>query len=49
MAIPDYASLMRPLLDHLSDGQERRTQETLDALANTLGLSTAEQAEVLPS
>ncbi len=49
MPIPDYESLMRPLLEHLADGRERKTQETLDSLAGTLGISDTEKNELLPS
>lgn len=49
MAIPDFQSLMLPLLRYLDDGVERGTQETVDALAAELGLSEADVAELLPS
>lgn len=49
MAIPDFQSIMRPLLVHLADGRERTNQETLDAIAETLGVTADERALLLPS
>lgn len=49
MPIPDFQSLMLPLLRHLEDGRERSNQETLDALAEEFGLSQQEREELLPS
>lgn len=49
MPIPDFQSLMLPLLRHLEDGRERSNQETLEALAEEFGLSQQEREELLPS
>jgi restriction system protein len=49
MAIPDFEGVMRPLLAHLSDGQERGTRETLDALASEFKLNDDERRQPLPS
>jgi restriction system protein len=49
MAIPDYQTIMLPLLKHLGDGQERSTQETFDALADELDLSEEDRKELLSS
>jgi restriction system protein len=49
MAIPDFQSLMLPLLRSLADGQGRSTQETLDALAKELGLTEADVTQPMPS
>lgn len=49
MAIPDFQSLMLPLLRYLSDGKEHPNQETTEALAIEMKLSEAERAQVLPS
>jgi restriction system protein len=49
MTIPDFQSIMLPLLEHLSDGKEHLNQETLDALAQRFGLSDEELTELLPS
>lgn len=49
MTIPDYQSLMRPVLAHLQDGAVHRSREVKDAMADEFGLTEAERAEVLPS
>jgi restriction system protein len=49
MPIPDFESLMRPLLDHLADGIDHTTGETIDALARDFRLSEEELSELLPS
>jgi restriction system protein len=49
MAIPDYQTIMLPLLKHLSDREERSTQETFDALADAFNLSEEERKELLAS
>src|SRR5437867_10198880 len=40
---------MLPLLRSLADGSERSTQETLDALAEELGLTEADISQPMPS
>lgn len=49
MAIPDFQSLMLPLLRSLENGSERSTQETLDALAKNLRLNEADVTQPMPS
>jgi restriction system protein len=49
MPIPDYQTIMLPLLEHLSDGKERSTQETIDALSSIFKLTEKEKKELLPS
>lgn len=49
MAIPDYQSLMLPLLRLLSDGKEYIFRDTVDILGNQLKLSDTERREMLPS
>jgi restriction system protein len=49
MSIPDYQTVMLPLLRHLADKQERSSQETVDALSEVFGLSEQERNELLPS
>jgi restriction system protein len=49
MPIPDYASLMLPLLKALSDGTEHSAADVRDALAATIKLSESELSETLPS
>jgi restriction system protein len=49
MPIPDYQSLMLPLLKYLGDGKEHQLQETIEAMAQYSGLTQDERKEVLPS
>lgn len=49
MAIPDFQTLMRPVLAHLADGQTRRSRDIVDAMSNQFGLTSEERAEMLPS
>jgi restriction system protein len=49
MAIPDYQSLMLPLLRFLGDKKEHSARETLDALAKEFNLSQTELRDLLPS
>lgn len=49
MAIPDYQSVMLPLLQFVSDGQEHSLREAIDALADHFKLSEPERTELLPS
>jgi restriction system protein len=49
MPIPDFQSIMRPLLAYLSDGRERGSQETFEALATEFSLSSEERSQLLPS
>jgi restriction system protein len=49
MAIPDYQKCMLPLLRVLSDDQEHRFAEIIDAVANHFNLTATERSEVLPS
>ncbi len=49
MAIPDYQSLMRPMLSLLSDGRTRTMREIRDELAGSLGLTEDELGQRLPS
>jgi restriction system protein len=48
MAIPDYQSLMLPVL-RLAAGGETRVPDAAEKLADQLGLSVAEREEMLPS
>jgi restriction system protein len=48
MAVPDYQSLMLPVLSAAADG-EMRIGQVVDRLADQLGLSAEERAELLPS
>jgi restriction system protein len=49
MAIPDYQSVMLPLLRLAADGQEHSAREAVETLADHFGLSEDERKELLPS
>jgi restriction system protein len=49
MAIPDYQSIMLPLLQFARDGEEHSLRETIEALADDFELTDAERTELLPS
>jgi len=49
VAIPDYQTVMLPLLELTADGKEHRIREAVSALADHFGLSDAERKEALPS
>jgi restriction system protein len=48
MAIPDYQSLMLPLLKHAAQG-ETRVPDVAERIADELGLTREEREEMLPS
>jgi len=49
MAIPDYQSLMLPLLKFLADKEEHKTREAVEKLSDEFNLSEEERKELLPS
>lgn len=49
MTVPDYQSLMLPLLKFLSDGKEHKLSEAVEKLSDKFNLSKEEQEELLPS
>lgn len=49
MSIPDYQSLMLPVLKMSAQGGERRVTEISDGIADEFGLSLDERNEMLPS
>jgi restriction system protein len=49
MSIPDYQSLMLPVLKMSAQGGERRVTEISDGIADEFGLSADERDEMLPS
>ncbi|MFT3947913.1 MAG: restriction endonuclease [Agriterribacter sp.] len=49
MTIPDFQSLMLPLLTFLADGKEHTTKETLNYLADEFQLTDEQRQEMLPS
>jgi restriction system protein len=49
MPIPDYQSLMLPLLRFASDGNDHTTREAVEVLANEFQLTSTERSELLAS
>jgi restriction system protein len=49
MAVPDFQTLMRPVLEEYALGRERRIADVRAVLAAKLGLTEDELAERLPS
>ena len=49
MPIPDYQSIMLPLLKFADDGQEHSLRQTIEVLADQFGLTNEERNELLPS
>ena len=49
MAIPDFQSIMLPLLRLCGDAKEHRNREVIDTLADEFDLSEKERKELLPS
>ncbi len=49
MAIPDYQTLMLPLLEFAADRQEHSLREAIDGLALHFSLTDEEQKQLLPS
>ena len=49
MTIPDYQSIMLPLLKLVGDGKEHSLRETIETLSEEFSLSDEERRELLPS
>ena len=49
MTIPDFQSVLFPLLKFCADGQEHTNREAIDALAHEFRLTEEEQKQLLPS
>jgi restriction system protein len=49
VAIPDFQSLMLPLLQLCGDGKEHASREAVESLAKSFNLSESERQELLPS
>lgn len=49
MPIPDYQSVMLPLLQLAADGEEHRARDAVEELAAKFRLRDEERAEMLPS
>jgi len=49
MAVPDFQSFFRPLLEFASDGKEHSLAEVHESIKNTMSLSEEDLQELLPS
>ncbi|MCL4079016.1 restriction endonuclease [Coriobacteriia bacterium Es71-Z0120] len=49
MSIPDYQTLMLPLLNLLRDGEEHGIRQCIEKLAAQFGLTSEERSQLLPS
>jgi restriction system protein len=49
MAVPDFQSFFKPLLDFAADGKEHSIQEARDAVAKVMALPDGDMKEMLPS
>lgn len=49
MTIPDFQTLMRPVLAHLADDQLHRSRTVKDAMTQTFELTAEEREQMLPS
>jgi len=49
MAVPDFQSFFKPLLEIASDGREHSLRESRELIARGMGLSEADLRERLPS
>lgn len=49
VAVPDYQMMMLPALQAASDGQEHPIRDLIEDVANLIGISAADRAELLPS
>ncbi len=49
MAIPDYETLMLPILEFISDNQERKTSEIVSFIAERFHLSDEDMRTLIPS
>ncbi len=49
MAIPDYQSIMLPLLRFAADGNEHSLREAIEGLSEKFGLTESERKQLLPS
>jgi restriction system protein len=49
MPIPDFQTLMLPVLQFAADGKEHSIRDAREALAQQFGLSETERKELLPS
>ena len=49
MAVPAYQTVMRPILEFLSDGKDHGIREVYSAIADRLELTENERQELIPS
>jgi len=49
MTIPDFQSLMLPILEYASDGHDHRGSSLIAAMADRFRLTEAERTELIPS
>lgn len=49
MAVPDFQTMMLPVLQQYAGGADRSTRDVRDSVAGALGVTAADRAEVLPS
>lgn len=49
MAVPDFQSYFKPLLELAADGEEHSVREAREIIANSMNLSEADLSELLPS
>ena len=49
MAVPDFQSFFKPLLELAGDGEEHSVREAREVIAKNMNLSEADLSELLPS
>lgn len=49
MSIPDFQTVMLPLLRSMADGAEHRVRDRIPVLADEFGLTDEERRDLLPS
>jgi restriction system protein len=49
MPVPDYQTLMRPLLSYAQDGGEKNISEAIKAIADQFNLNEQERSQLVPS
>ncbi|HCL87151.1 MAG TPA: restriction endonuclease, partial [Comamonadaceae bacterium] len=49
MAIPDFQTLMLPLLSHAGDGREHAFRDAVEVLADNFRLTLEDRQQLLPS
>jgi restriction system protein len=49
MPVPDYQTLMRPVLTYAADGKEKNIREVTNAIADEFHLTDQERSQLLPS